>query len=333
MRKPHFIFSLIVAFALFLFTLSFPITLSFAQSNVEKFKNLAVGKHWGMRYFIEKYPVKNEKESRKILAEGKKIIPLDGKPFVIDTLIRVYDCLQEYLQLRANNTFASTNVEEGGTWATEGTDRIIFRKRNGAKYISANISFVSEDSLVLIDEENPNDVFIQIFKVCKDNDSTFIDSREVYKVWNIWGIIGGYQRWEQNGLIELGLTRWKQFEWNRVIYAFSANVEIDPINSMHGASVNLWTEDKFFAYGIAATAHSDFKDFFVGIKPMAGFSFNRLFSNSGYTVHALYGYNFNLGEKSSDFVNRHSITVRLNVPFFRSFKNVIRKPDQENDYN
>ncbi len=332
MRRPRFIL-FVASFILFsLILFSYP-TISFAQTNVEKFKNLAVGRHWGLRYFIEKYPVKNEKESKKILAEGKKIVQVEGKPFVIDTLIRVHDCLQEYLELRTNNTFSSTNVEQGGTWATEGNDRITFRKGNGAKYMSANIGFVSEDSLVLVDDDNPNDVFIQIFKVCSPDDTTFMDSREIYKVWNIWGAIGGYQRWEQNGLVEVGLTRWRQFEWNRVIYALSANVEIDLINAMHGASLNLWAEDKFFAYGIAATAHSDFKDFFVGIKPMAGLSFNRLFSNSGYTVHALYAYNFNLGEKSSDFVNRHSITVRLSVPFLRSFKNVIRKPDQENDYN
>ncbi|MCU0390990.1 MAG: hypothetical protein MUE81_07720 [Thermoflexibacter sp.] len=330
MKKQHLIF-LFLTIAVFIMPL-----FASAQNNatyLEKFKNLAIGKRWGLRHFIEKYPIKNDKEKKKILIENKKVIQIDGKEWVIDTLINVHDCQQEFLDLRTNNTFASTNVENGGTWSLDNDNQVVFRKGNGAIYLKADIAFVNEDSLVLIDNSNPDDIFTQIFKICNLNDTTFVDSREVYKIWNVWGVIGGYQRWEQNGVVELGITRWRQLEWNRVIYAFSANLEIDPINAMHGTSLNLWTEDRYFAYGIAATAHSDFKDFFVGIKPMAGFSFNRLFSNSGYTAHVMYAYNFNLGENSSEFVNRHSITARLSVPFFRSFRNVIRKPDQENDYN
>ncbi len=319
--------------SVFLFLFLLLSQFSFSQSTQESFKKSAVGKRWGLRYFVEKYPLKNNKDAVKIISEGKTIIETDGRQVVIDTLIRVHDCQQEYLELRTNNTFESTNVEDGGTWSFTGDKEITFRKANGAKYMKAMVDFVGEDSLILIDNENPADIFTQVFKVCALNDTTFVDSREVYKVWNIWGVTAGYQWWETNGLVELGITRWRQFEWNRAIYAFSANVEIDPINSMHGASINLWSEDKFFAYGIAATTHTNFKDAFVGIKPMVGLSLNRLFSNSGYTAHFMYAYNFNIGEKSSEFVNRHSVTFRFNVPFKRSFRNVIRKNDQENDNN
>jgi hypothetical protein len=306
----------------------------FAQVTQDDFQKNAVGRRWGLRYFIEKYPVKTEKEMRSALKEQKTVVTdTDGKQAVIDTLIKVHDCQQEFLELRNNNTFSSTNVEDGGTWSFTSNNEITFRKANGAKYMKTKVNFASADSLILVDDENPNDIFIQVFKVCALNDTTFADSREVYKIWNIWGVTGGVQWWEQNTLLELGITRWRQFEWNRAIYAFSANLEIDPVNGMHGASLNLWSEDKFFAYGIAATTHTDFKNTFVGIKPLLGLSLNRLFSNSGYTIHALYGYNFNIGSNQSDFVNRHSITVRFNLPFKRTFRNVVRKADQENDYN
>lgn len=325
---------LIFVLSLFIFSITMNSLVVAQGVTQEDFQKRAVGKRWGLRYFIEKYPVKTDKEVKNALKEEKTVATdADGRQVVIDTLIKVHDCQQEYLDLRNNNTFTSTNVENGGTWSFTNTNEITFRKANGAKYMKTKVNFVSEDSLILVDDENPNDIFVQVFKVCALNDTTFADSREVYKIWNIWGVTGGVQWWETNTLLELGLTRWRQFEWNRAIYAFSANVEIDPVNGMHGASLNLWSEDKFFAYGIAATTHTDFKSTFIGVKPLLGLSLNRLFSNSGYTVHAIYGYNFNIGTNQSDFVNRHSITVRFNLPFKRTFRNVIRKPDQENDYN
>lgn len=303
---------------------------SIAQTVQENFKKFAIGKRWGLRHFIEKYPLKSSKDARKV-SEGMVTTDTDGRQIVIDTLINVHDCQQEYLDLRTDGSFASTNVENGGTWSFATDNQITFRKGNGSKYMTVEVNYLSEDSLVLVDKENLNDIFIQVFKVCALNDTTFADSREIYKIWNIWGITGGYQWWEKNGLIEIGITRWRQFEWNKVIYAFSANIEIDPVNAMHGASLNLWSEDKFLAYGISATTHSDFKNTFAGIKPMVGISFNRLFSNSGYTAHAMYAYNYNIGEKSSDFVNRHSITFRINLPFKRRSRDVIRKPNQDDD--
>jgi len=312
--------------SLFLFAYAF----ASAQNMQETFKKVAVGKRWGLRHFIEKYPLRSNKDAAKI-GNAKIITDSEGRKIVVDTLISTHDCQQDYLDLRTDGTFASTNVEQGGTWAFVSDNQITFRKANGAKHTTVSVSYASEDSLILTDSDNPNDIFIQIFKVCGLDDKTFADNRQIYKIWDIWGITGGYQWWEQNGLVEVGITRWRQFEWNRVIYAFSANLEIDPKNGMHGASLNLWSEDNFFAYGIAATTHSNFKDTFIGIKPMVGFSFNRLFSNSGYTAHVIYGYNFNIGNKSSDFVNRHSVTFRINLPFKRQSRDVVREANQDDD--
>jgi hypothetical protein len=199
--------------------------LSIAQNTTknDNFKDKLTGKRWGLSYFIEQ----------------------NGNLY--DTLIRVHDCQNEYIEITENGKFLSTDVRKEGTWQLDGTT-LTLRKQGGGKYKTLIITKLTKDSLIVTDKKKKSDdVFIEVYKVCDINDTTFKDTREIKEVRKLWGLVAGFQYFRA-GYIDLGIVRSK-FEWNNTFYATSLNFELAPwknyqgTNINYGTSINFWTEE------------------------------------------------------------------------------------------
>jgi hypothetical protein len=276
---------------------------TFAQNTNPDIQNLLLGKRWGLRYFIEQ--TNN----------------------LYDTLIRVHDCQNEFIEITANGRFLSTDLRKEGRWSLNG-DLLKLRKSSGGKYKNVRIKYLTKDSLVLVDDEVVTDVFIETYKLCDLTDTTFIDTREIKEVRKSWGMTVGGQTF-RGTFVELGLANAK-FEWNKVFYAAHAAIEAAPWQNNYGIAANVWSED-IALYGMGIVSYTDFKDAIVGFRPMLGLSANRLL-NQTWTAHIAYSYTFFLGLKKFDNINQHAITLRAYIPFSNSVKKVRRIIKQGVDY-
>ena len=126
-------------------------------------------------------------------------------------------------------------------------------------------------------------------------------------------------------MAEIGLAN-GIFEWDNNFYAVSLNGEIG--KNLYGVSLNAWAED-LMAYGVGVSAYNDTKDWYFGIKPMAGVSANRFLQNKGFTGHLMYSYNVLFGQKRSDYINRHAITLRVHIPL-KKYSYQVRKKILDN---
>jgi hypothetical protein len=278
-------------------------TLTFAQN--KDLKTELLGKRWGLSYFIEQ----------------------NGNLY--DTLIRVHDCQNEYIEITENGKFLSTDLEKEGTWQLNG-DTLYLRKQNGWVYKNLLISKVTKDSLIMTDKKRTSDdVFIEVYRVCDINDTTFKDTREIKEVRKSWGIIAGAQYFKA-AYIDIGLARSK-FEWNNIFYAMSLNFELAPWQNHYGASVNFWSEGILF-YGVAAAGYiyqssnngQSTTNTAFAFRPMFGISAAKLLASTGMTAHLYYSYNFILGQGKLDYINQHAITLHAYLPFKSSVKKVRR---------
>lgn len=302
-----------------LFANSF-VNLSVSLAQNKDLKDKLVAKRWGLSYFIEQ----------------------NGALY--DTLIRVHDCQNEYIEITANGKFLSTDLRKEGTWQLN-NDVLTLKKQGGGIYKNLVITRLTEDSLIVTDKKRKSDdVFIEVYRVCDINDTTFKDTREIKEVRKSWGLIAGVQQFKATYL-ELGIARTK-FEWNNVFYAMSLNLELAPwkngngTNFNYGTSINFWSEDIIF-YGVGAVgynyltknaANQDISNFAFGLRPMLGISAARILGNSNLTAHLYYSYNFFLTQNKLEYVNQHAITFRIFVPVLDSVQKVRRIVRQGVEY-
>ncbi len=287
-------------------------SLSVAQN--KDLKDKLVAKRWGLSYFIEQ----------------------NGALY--DTLIRVHDCQNEYIEITPNGKFLSTDLRKEGTWQLN-NDVLILKKQGGGIYKNLVITRLTEDSLIVTDKKRKSDdVFIEVYRVCDINDTTFKDTREIKEVRKSWGLIAGIQQFKAT-YIELGIARTK-FEWNNVFYAMSLNFELAPWKSHYGTSINFWSEDILF-YGVGAAgyfyqtkdvANQDVINAVFAFRPMLGLSAARFLSSSGFTAHVYYSYNFVLGQGKLDYINQHMITLHGFIPFGSTKQKVRRIVRQGVEY-
>lgn len=290
---------------------------SFAQNNDVLSK--LVGKRWGLSYFIEQ------------------------NANLYDTLIRVHDCQNEFIEITANGRFLTTDLEKEGTWTLNG-ETLTLKKGSGSKYKTLTITKLTNDTLIMTDKKKKSDdVFIEVYKVCDINDTTFIDTREIKEIRRSWSVIAGGQYFKAP-FAELGLVR-NRYEWNNVLYAASLNLELAPWNSHYGASLNFWSED-ILLYGAGVVGYvyeAKIKDVSskeivsnesaLGVRPMLGLSLARLLHPYGMTAHLAYSYTFFLGEgKKLDKLNQHAISLRVMIPFYNSKQKVRRIVKQDVEY-
>jgi hypothetical protein len=297
--------------------------ISVAQNN-DRFEKL-VGKRWGLSYFIEQ------------------------NANVYDTLLRGRNCNNEYMEITANGRFLSSDLDKEGTWTLK-DNTLLLKKASGLPYKLLTITKLTHDSLIVTDKKKKSDdVFIEVYKVCDINDTTFTDTREIKQINKNWGFVFGAQDFAKASVlgtalispyIELGISR-SRVEWNGVVYAASLNFETAPWRSIYGTSLNFWSED-FFFYGVGVTnyfyplqkslTNTETKNIF-GFRPMLGLSSARWLKEEGLTIHLIYSYNFFLGQNEIGTLNRHAIHLRCLVPIIKN-KQAVRRIVREhgNDY-
>ncbi len=277
-----------------------------AYAQNKDFKQLLVGKRWGLSLFIQK------------------------NANVYDTIFRVRDCQGEYIEITGDNRFLSTDLNKEGSWKLNG-DLLELRKSSGGKYKTLKIAYLSEDSLTLLDEgaKPTDDTFIETYKICGLDDNTFIDTREIKTIRKSWGITAGLQQF-QNSYFHLGIANAK-FEWNNVFYAAGAGIETSTWSGHYGLNVNFWSED-IAVYGAGLVAITDFNKVVPGFRPMLGISSARLTHYDDFTIHLAYSYTFLLGSFKDNNINRHAINLRFYVPFGGSTRKVRRIIKDGADY-
>lgn len=297
-----------LAFFLRLFSINTPqkclllLALCLLVGNIEAqnkdIRKLLVGKRWGLALFIQK----------------------NGNLY--DTVFRVRDCQNEYLEITSDDKFLSTDLKKEGTWKLEG-NLISLTKASGFRYKTLKIEYISEDSLALFDygKDEKQDVFIETYKICGLEDKTFEDTREIKEIRKSWGFIAGVQQFD-NTYVQLGVANTK-FEWNNVFYAAGLIAEVAPWYNRYGLSANFWSED-IALYGAGLVSYTDFESIVVGFRPMVGLSAARLLQSEGLTAHLTYSYTVLFAEKKWEHINRHAITFRMYVPFKKTSKRVRR---------
>ncbi|MCS7018646.1 MAG: hypothetical protein RMJ87_00900 [Cytophagales bacterium] len=274
-----------------------------AQISREKIREQLPGKRWALALYIVENPL--------------------GK----DTILRVHDCANEFLEVLPNGTFLSANVRKPGTWQVVNDSTVVFRKASGAKLMAAKVSYLTADSLVLIDFAKNKDAFIQTYNKCRANDTTFVDSRPEFRLLETWSVVAGGQYFRAS-FAELGIARGELAQWNQLLYSYGIHAEIAPWNNLYGLLVHGWIEDKRFLFGGAAGAYNDTHHTYVTFRPSLGFTAKQLLPK-GYSLHLAYGYNFIIGERRNDYINLHNVTLRLRIPFSKQERKVRRFENQE----
>ncbi|MCS6967977.1 MAG: hypothetical protein RMJ44_03895 [Cytophagales bacterium] len=274
-----------------------------AQINQKLIRELLPGKRWALALYIADTPL--------------------GR----DTILRVHDCANEFLEVLPNGSFISSNLRKPGTWQIIDDSTVLFKKSSGATIMTARISYLSPDSLVIIDFVKNKDIFIQTFNLCRPNDVTFEDSRPEFTILETWSLVAGGQYF-QSGLADIGIARGELTTWNKILYSYGAHLELAPWNSIYGLIANGWLEDKRFFYGGAVGTYYDVKNIFPFFRPSLGITAKQ-FMPEGYSLHLAYGYNFIIGQKRNSNINLHHISIRLRIPFSRQERKVRRLPTQE----
>jgi len=283
-----------------------PLVFSFAakaQMNRQKINELLPGKRWALALYIVQ------------------------SSLGADTILRVHDCANEFLEVMSNGTFISSNLRKAGTWQIVDDSTVLFKKPSGAKLMLARINYLTADSLVITDFAKNKDAFVQTFNKCRADDATFVDSRPEFSLLETWSVVAGAQYF-RSGLAEIGIARGDLTFWNSLLYSYGAHVEFAPWNNLYGLMVHGWIEDKRFLFGGAIGAYNDTQNIYVVFRPSLGLTAKQLLPK-GYSLHLAYGYNFIISERRNDNINLHNLSLRLRVPFSKRERKVRRLENQE----
>lgn len=267
-----------------------------AQVNQKQIKELLPGKRWGLALYIVQTPL--------------------GR----DTILRVRDCANEFLEVMPNGTFISSNLRKAGTWQIVDDSTVLFKKPSGGKLMTARIDHLTTDSLVIVDFAKNKDVFIQTFSRCRPDDTTFIDSRPELTLLETWSALVGGQFF-RNAFADLGIARGDLTLWNNLLYSYGAHVELAPQNQTYGLMAHGWIEEKRFMFGIAAGAYRDTEDIYIVFRPSLGLTAKQWLPK-GYSLHLTYGHNMIVNEKFSYNLNIHNISLRFRIPFSKRERKV-----------
>jgi hypothetical protein len=267
-----------------------------ATAQQQDLQKLITGKRWGLSLFIQK----------------------NGNLY--DTIFRVRDCQNEFIEITNDGKFLSTDLNKEGKWQIEGK-QLVLKKQGNWHYKTLEIAYISEDSLALFDygKGKNQDIFIETYKICGLEDKTFLDTREIKTVRKSWGLVGGVQQFN-NTYAVLGVAKAK-FEWNNVFYAAGILTELAPWHEHYGLNLNFWSED-ILVYGASVVGFTNFSKMAVGFRPMLGFSTARLTHKNNFTLHLTYSYTLLFSEDKWDKINRHAIALRMYIPTFGSKKEV-----------
>ncbi|WP_448518616.1 hypothetical protein [Rhodoflexus sp.] len=274
-----------------------------AQVNQQKIKELLPGKRWALALYIVESSL--------------------GR----DTILRVHDCANEFLEVLPNGSYISSNLRKPGTWQVVDDSTVLFKKPSGAKLMMAKINYLTADSLVITDFAKNKDAFIQTFNKCRADDATFVDSRPEFSLLESWSLIAGAQYFRA-GLAEIGIAKGDLTLWNSILYSYGAHLELAPQNNIYGLLAHGWIEDKRFLFGAAAGAYYDTQNIFPVFRPSLGLTAKQWLPK-GYSLHLAYGYNFILSERRNENINLHNITLRLRIPFSKTERKVRRFESQE----
>jgi hypothetical protein len=289
---------LLVAIALTMVSLG-----TYAQINKQKINELLPGKRWALALYIVE------------------------SSLGADTILRVHDCANEFLEVMPNGTFLSSNLRKAGTWQIVDDSTVLFKKPSGAKLMLAKINYLTADSLAITDFAKNKDAFIQTFNKCRADDVTFVDSRPEFSLLETWSVIAGAQYF-RSGFAELGIARGDLTLWNNLLYSYGAHLELAPWNNIYGLMAHGWIEDKRLLFGAAAGAYNDTQNTYIAFRPSFGFTAKQLLPK-GYSLHLAYGYNFILSEQRNNNINLHTISLRLRIPFSKHERKVRRFENQE----
>lgn len=274
-----------------------------AQINKQKINELLPGKRWALALYI----VQNSLGA--------------------DTILRVHDCANEFLEVMPNGTFLSSNLRKAGTWRIVDDSTVLFKKPSGTKLMLAKINYLTADSLAITDYAKNKDAFVQTFNKCKADDATFVDSRPEFSLLETWSVIAGAQYF-RSGFAELGIARGDLTLWNSLLYSYGAHLELAPWNNIYGLMAHGWIEDKRLLFGGAVGAYNDTQNTYIAFRPSLGFTAKQLLPK-GYSLHLAYGYNFILGEQRNNNINLHNISLRMRIPFSKQERKVRRFENQE----
>lgn len=274
-----------------------------AQVNQQKIRELLPGKRWALALYIVESSL--------------------GR----DTILRVHDCANEFLEVLPNGTYLSSNLRKPGTWQITDDSTVLFKKPSGAKLMSARINYLTTDSLVITDFAKNKDAFIQTFNKCRADDATFVDSRPEFSLLETWSVVAGAQYFRA-GFAEIGIAKGDLTLWNSILYSYGAHLELAPWSNVYGLLAHGWIEDKRFIFGGAAGAYYDTQHIYPIFRPSLGVTAKQWLPK-GYSVHLAYGYNFIVGERRNDNINLHNITLRLRMPFSKTERKVRRFENQE----
>lgn len=273
-------------------------SLVFAQNEAV---SLLKGKRWALAHLVEEFGNKK------------------------DTLLRVHDCTNEFVEFLIDGTFTIPTLEKDGKWTVEQDSILIFRNHRGGKIKTAYIRYLSKDSLLLVDKvrNTKSSIFYESYNLCRIGDSTYVDNdREEFQTQKNMGVVAGFQQFD-NSVVEIGFGKGK-IEWDNHFYGYSLNLNLAPWNKVYGLHLNAWSDGTWFSYGLGTTLQSDSEKLYFGLKPMFGLSGRQLFGKSSHSAHLVYSYDVLLGGVSSTLknssINRHSITLRFYLAFKRSFQ-------------